>query len=285
MVRRIFAGILILLSAIFFVSSIVGIGAIWYYKEPLTREVTGELTEIDIELAQADATLESSEQELERALRIVDSTEAALEKLAEQSESAESLFGRIQSTLDDGLLPELKTARNRIVEARATLENLQSVLTGISSFIPGVGLNIPDQMLTDLIASARSLDTEIANMEVLAAQASTFVADTGFLLGGDLTQTRDSLQNFLSAIQDYETKVDRWREQDADILEKAPKWIDQASILLTVFLVWFGLSQVSLLLHGIALQRGMDPLLAIRRERHHNPLIKDEKDLELEERL
>lgn len=285
MVRRIFAGILILLSAIFLVSSIVGIGAIWYYKEPLTREVTGELTEIDIELAQADATLESSEQELERALRIVDSTEAALEKLAEQSESAESLFGRIQSTLDDGLLPELKTARNRIVEARATLENLQSVLTGISSFIPGVGLNIPDQMLTDLIASARSLDTEIANMEVLAAQASTFVADTGFLLGGDLTQTRDSLQNFLSAIQDYETKVDRWREQDADILEKAPKWIDQASILLTVFLVWFGLSQVSLLLHGIALQRGMDPLLAIRRERHHNPLIKDEKDLELEERL
>ena len=43
MVRRIFAGILILLSAIFFVSSIVGIGAIWYYNEPLTREVTGEL--------------------------------------------------------------------------------------------------------------------------------------------------------------------------------------------------------------------------------------------------
>jgi hypothetical protein len=27
----------------------------------------------------------------------------------------------------------------------------------------------------------------------------------------------------------------------------------------------------------------MDPLLAIRRERHHNPLMKDERDLELEE--
>ena len=45
-----------------------------------------------------------------------------------------------------------------------------------------------------------------------------------------------------------------WREQDADILEKAPNWIDQASILLTVFLVWFGFSQLSLLLHGIALR-------------------------------
>jgi chromosome segregation ATPase len=283
MARRIFAGILILLSAIFFVSSIVGIGAIWYYNEPLTREVTGQLGQIDIELAQAEATLKSSEQELERALRIVDATEAALEKLAEQSESAESLFERIQSTLDDRLLPELKTTRSRIEEARATLENLQGVLTGISNFIPGVDLNLPDEMLTGLIASARSMDTEIANVEMLATQASTFVADTGFLLGGDLTQTRDSLQSFLSSIQDYEKKVTRWREQGTDIREKAPKWIDQASILLTVFLFWFGLSQVSLLLHGIAMQRGMDPLLAIRRERHHNPLIKDERDLEMEE--
>ena len=285
MVRRIFAGILILLSAIFLVASLVGIVAIWYYNEPLTREVRGQLTQVDTELAQAEATLNSSERELQRALRIVDTTEAALEKLAEQSESAESLFDRIQGTLDDRLLPELRTTRNRIVEARATLENLQAILTSVSNFIPGVDLNIPDDMLTDLITSARSMDTEIANVEVLATQASTFVADTGYLLGGDLTQTRDSLQSFLSTTQDYEKKVSRWREQSAAILENASKWIDQASIILTVFLVWFGLSQVSLLLHGIALQRGMDPLLAIKRERYHNPLIKDEKDLELEERL
>jgi DNA repair exonuclease SbcCD ATPase subunit len=274
---------LILLSAIFLVASVVGIGAIWYYNEPLTREVRGQLQEIDTELTQAEATLKSSDQELQRALRIVDTTEAALEKLTEQSESAESLFERIQGTLDDRLLPELKTTRRRIVEARAALESLQSVLRSISNFIPGVDLNLPGQLLTDLIASTQSLDTEIANVEGLATQASTFVADTGYLLGGDLTQTRESLQNFLSTIQEYEKKVARWREQSEDMLENAPKWIDQASIVLTVFLVWFGFSQLSLLLHGIALQRGMDPLLAIRRERHHNPLIKDERDLELEE--
>jgi hypothetical protein len=120
-------------------------------------------------------------------------------------------------------------------------------------------------------------------MEVLAMQASTFVADTSYLLGGDLTQTRESLQSFLSAIQDYEKKVAGWRKQAADILENAPKWIDQASIALTVFLAWFGLSQLSLLLHGVAMQRGLDPLMAVRREHHHNPLFKDERDLELEE--
>src|SRR5687767_9364758 len=280
MVRRIFAGILILLSAILLVLSIVGIGAIWYYNEPLTREVTGQLKEIDIELAQAEATLHSSEKELQRALRIVDATQEALEKLTQQSNSADSLLETIQGTLDDRLLPELKTTRGRIEEARATLENLQTILASVGSFIPGVDLNVPDQLLNDLIESTQSLDTEIANMELLATQASTFVGDASYLLGGDLTQTRDSLQSFLSAIQDYEKKVARWREQGTDILENTPKWIDQGSIILTVFLVWFGFSQFSLLMHGVAMQRGADPLQRIWQERHYNPLIKDERDLE-----
>ncbi len=283
MIRRIFAGILILFCAILLVVSIVGIGAIWYYNEPLTREVTAQLKQIDLELGLAEATLKSSEEELERALRIVDATQTALEKLTEQSESAESLFERIQSTLDDRLLPELKTTRSRIVEARTTLENLQAILTSVSSFIPGVDLNVPSTTLTNLIDSARSLDTEIANMETLATQASTFVADTSYLLGGDLTQTRESLQSFLSAIQEYEKKVARWREQAADLLEIAPRWIDQASIALTIFLVWFAISQFSLLMHGIAIQRGVDPMAVLWRERHHNPLIKDERDLEMED--
>src|SRR4026207_1366685 len=118
MIRRIFAGILILLSAILLLASIVGIGATWYYNEPLTREATGQLKAVDGELALAQATLQSSEKELQRALRIVYSTQEALEKLPGQSENAESLFDRIQGTLVDRLLPELKTTRTRIDEAR-----------------------------------------------------------------------------------------------------------------------------------------------------------------------
>ena len=283
MARKFFAGILIALSALFLVLSIVGIGAVWFYNEPLTREVTGQLKEIDNELAQAEATLVSSEKELQRALRIVDAAHTALEKLTQKTESAESLFEGIQSTLDDRLLPELKTTRTRIDAARATLENLQALLAQVSSFIPGIDLNVLDKSLADLISSARSLDTEIANVEVLATQASTFVSDTSFLLGGDLSETRDSLQNFLSAIQDYEKKVAGWREQDKQLLAGTPKWIDQASIILTIFLVWFGLSQFGLLLHGLSVQRGTNPFLVLRRERKHNPLIKNARDLELEE--
>lgn len=281
MARKILAGILIALSAIFLVASLVGIAAIWFYNEPLTREVTGQLEEIDVELALAQATLASSEKELERALRILDGAQAALEKLSQKTEGAGNLFESIQSTLDDRLLPELKQTRSRIVSARTSLENLQAVLEGISSFIPGVDLNLPGKILTDLVASTRSLDTEIANVETLATDASIFMSDTSYLLGGDLTQTRESLQNLISAIQDYEKKVARWREQNKQLIEGAPKWINQASIALTIFLGWFGLSQFGLLLHGLSIQRGYDPLQALRRQ-PGDEFITPEEDVDLE---
>jgi chromosome segregation ATPase len=265
MARNIFSWILIVLSGIFLALSVGGILAVWIYNEPLTREANGRLEAIERELALAQATLQSSQLELARALRIVDATETALEKLTQQTSSAESLFESIQSTLDERLLPELKTTRNRIVSARGTLENLQSVLGGISSFIPGVDLSLPDRILSDLIASTRSLDTEIANVEVLAQQASLFVSDTSYLLGGDLTETRESLQSFLVSIQDYQKKVTLWRAQVSDLREGAPRWMDQASTALTIFLLWFGLSQFGLILHGLSMLRGNDPLRVLRR--------------------
>jgi hypothetical protein len=262
MARKILAWTLIVLSAIFLLLSIVGIGAAWIYNESLTREAASRLKEIDGELSRAEVTLESTHAELERALRLVDAAQAALEKLAEQSTSAENLLDGIQSSLDDKLLPELKTTRERIGSARAALENLRNLIQSFNA-LPFVGIEIPDQILTDLIDSADTLDSEIANAEEVAKRASTFVSDTSYLLGGDLTETRDSLQNFLTAVEEYQTKVADWRAQVADLIDSLPIWIDRASISLTLILFWFGLSQFGLLLHGRMILRGGNPLDAL----------------------
>jgi hypothetical protein len=265
MARKILAWILIILGGLFLVLSVAGIFAVWIYNEPLTQKVTAQLNDIDGQLAQAQATLKNSELELARALRILDASQVALEKLTKKTNNAASLFDNIQSTLDDQLLPDLKTTRSRIQSARATLESLQSMLKGVTSFIPGMDLSVPGKVVGDLITSTKSLDTEIANVESVAEQASTFVGDTSFLLGGDLSSTRVSLQSFLTTTQDYEKKVAEWRQQAADLKANAPKWIDQASVALTIFLLWFAASQFGLLLHGFNMRRGADPLLGLKR--------------------
>ena len=267
MARKILAWILIVLGSLFLVLSVVGIFAVWIYNEPVTQKVVTQLSNIDSELAIAEATLKSSEQELARALRILDASQAALEKLTQKTSTAENLFDSIQSTLDDRLLPELKTTRSRLVSARTTLQSLQSILTGVGNFIPGLDLSLPGKVVTDLITSTETLDTEIASIETLAQQASTFVGDTSYLLGGDLTETRKSLETFLEEIQNYEKKIAGWRQQAADLKANTPTWIDQASMALTIILLWFGISQFGLLLHGLNMLRDADPFLGLRRSK------------------
>ncbi|HSQ40528.1 MAG TPA: hypothetical protein VLM78_10250, partial [Anaerolineales bacterium] len=228
----------------------------------LTQEAVSQLNGIDDELAQADTTLASTKVELD-ALRLLDAAQTALEQLAEQSTSADNLLDGIQDSLDNRLLPELKTTRERLGTARTSLESLRSLLQGIGS-IPFLDLSFPDRILTDLIASTDTLDAEISNAEEVAKRASTFVSDTSYLLGGDLTETRASLVNFLAAVDEYQGKVSGWRTQVADLFDALPVWIDRASISLTIFLLWFGLSQFGLFLHGRMILRGENPLDVLR---------------------
>ncbi|MBK8782861.1 MAG: hypothetical protein IPO22_13890 [Anaerolineales bacterium] len=261
MMRKIFTSALIVVSSTLLILSIIGMVLAWVYNEPLTRNVLGKLEEVDSELEQAEVTLRTSKTELERTLRIVNATEEALNKFT--LNDPQGFFEDVQSTLDEGLVTELETASTRLVSARDTLEKLRVTLFGLS-LVPFLQINVSDQILTDLIDSADTLQTRIADVSDLAEQASTFLDDASFLLGGDFSETRDSLEYFLGEIGIYQQKVAGWRKQIAELTESMPTWIDNASLSLTIGLLWFAFSQFGLILHGMAMKRGQDPLAVLR---------------------
>lgn len=256
MTRKILSWTLIVLSASSLLFSAAGILAALVFNEPLTREALNRLDEVDSELRLGEAALEKSRAELERALRILDSTERALNQFTQNDPQA--FFEDVRTTLNDELLPELATAQERLIAARDTLENVRVVVFGLN-IAPFISVNIPDQMLTDLIDSADALESQISDVGDLAEQASVLLEDASQLFGGDFGESRKSLEGFLADVQEYQSKVTGWRAQIADVKESLPTWMDFASLFLTIFLLWFGLSQVSLLLHGRALLRGENP--------------------------
>lgn len=263
--RKIFAGTLIGLSSIFFVLSIVGIFMAWIYNEPLTRESTGRLQEIDSQLAQIHGDLQNAKLEVERALRIIGTAEKALESLTQQTTDAKQLLEEVNSTLDKNLIPGLETTREKIDGVRSTLEDLRSSLAKIND-LPFVDLNLPgDELLANIVAGVDSLDAEIGNVQDLAQRASTFISDTSYLLGGDFNETKQHLEELLKVLDDYDLKVTDWRTQIKSLIESIPGWVDRASIFLTIFLLWFGFSQFSLFLHGLSIRRGDDPLKVLKK--------------------
>jgi DNA repair ATPase RecN len=278
MARKIFSGVLIAISSILLVLSLVGMAAVWYYNEPLTEESTARLGEIEAELARTQTALQDAKAELERTLRIVDSAEQTLATLSDELAQAKELFDEFDRTLGDRLIPGLENSRERLNSVRSTLENLRSSLEELNS-LPLINLNIPgDEALRNLIETVNSIDTQIERMKGLAEKASTFAEDVSFLMGGDLSETRQRLETFLEVVRDYEQKVSGWHAQVETWIASLPGWIDRASIILTVFLLWFGLSQFGLLLHGLDAWRGGDPLVVLRKEPVPVLPVSDETD-------
>ena len=115
-----------------------------------------------------------------------------------------------------------------------------------------------------IVREVDALDGEIVNVQDLAQRASTFINDTSYLLGGDFNETKQKLEDLVLILAEYDQKVTDWRGQIADILESAPRWIDNASLSLTLGLLWFGFSQFGLILHGLGMRRGIDPLDVLR---------------------
>jgi hypothetical protein len=83
-------------------------------------------------------------------------------------------------------------------------------------------------------------------------------------MGGDFTETKKNLQGFLTVVKEYDQKIFGWRVQVKSLLGSLPGWINSASIILTIFLLWFGFSQIGLFLHGLTIWHGGDPFAALR---------------------
>lgn len=263
MARKILGGTLIVLSAILLVLSLVGIWAAWYYNEPLTNEITARAATVDDELEQAQNALENAQEELKRALRIVESAEESLETLSEQATLAKELLDAVTGVLDETITPSLEASKEKVEQAQKTLDDLRASIETLNK-IPFVNLEIPDdEMLSFFVEITDSLESEITHVEDIAKQASVFLSDTSYLMGGDLLETKENIKELQKAITEYEGKIITWREQLATLETSTPSWIDRASIILTIFLLWFGFSQFGLLLHGLTLWRGVDPLEAL----------------------
>ncbi|MCJ7512460.1 MAG: hypothetical protein MUO23_05765 [Anaerolineales bacterium] len=262
--RKILYGTLIVVSGLLMVLSVMGIGAAWAYNEPLTQQGLSRLGELDRELGQAQTALGNAGGELARALRILEGAETTLAALSQNTTQAQQTLQGVGEALDGRLIPGLKTASEKIDQVRVGLQGVLTTLKTINS-VPFLNISIPgEELLTGLLDAADTLDAEIANVEEVADKASTFLADVEYVLGGDLSETRQSIEQLLTVVTEYEAKIEGWRAQIAGIQAGLAGWVDQACIGLTLLLLWFGLSQFGLILHGLTGWKGGNPLAALR---------------------
>lgn len=252
MARKILSGFLVALSILLMAASLIGIGMIWGYKEPFIGVFNTGLGQVDRELSLAQTALQDAQNELERALRIVDTAEVAFESFSGQIAVARELLDSVTGVLDESIKPGLETSREKVNEVRITLENLRTSIENLNR-IPFVNLEVPGAGILDsFVEITDSLEDEITRVEEMTDEASTFMSDTSYLMGGDFQETRENLQNLGAVVDEYEGKVNLWRGDLARLEKDFPVWINRTAIWLTVFLAWFAISQFGMLMHGLS---------------------------------
>jgi DNA repair exonuclease SbcCD ATPase subunit len=263
--RKFLAGSLIGFGALVLLASLTGMILAWVYNEPLSLEADTRLENVHTQLSQIQTDLRSAKAEVERALRIIQSAEDALASLTQQTTDAEELLKQVNQTLDDDLIPTLENTRTRITEVRTILKDLRETLNGLNS-LPFVNFEVPgDELLSGILAEVNSLDLEIADVQELAQRASVFIADTSYLLGGDFQETKENLQNLLEMLEGYDDQLSSWQQEVQVLRTSLPAWIDNASLVTTLVLFWLGFSQLGLILQGLSIWRGGNPLEVLRR--------------------
>lgn len=260
------ASMLIGFSSLVLLASLVGMILAWVYNQPLTLEADARLDDVQNQLTQIQTDLRSAKAEVERALRIIQSAEDALAALTQQTADAEELLKQVNQTLDDELIPTLETTRGRITEVRTILNDLRDALNNLNA-LPFVNFEVPgDELLNGILTEVESLDTEIADVQDLAQRASVFINDTSYLLGGDFQETKQNLEDLLAMLKEYDGELTVRLEQVQTLRESLPKWIDTASLVFSVVLLWLGFSQLGLILHGLTLWQGGNPLEVLQRK-------------------
>src|SRR5512143_1801987 len=133
MYRNIFSWAFLVLGSLFLVLSIVGIAAIWIYRQPLTDRAVGRLEQIDTELTQAQSALDNGKAELQRTLRIVDAADKSLSAMKRQMATAKKLSDQVNGALNGSLIPGLKATRDKVDQLRGTLQKLRDSLKTLNS--------------------------------------------------------------------------------------------------------------------------------------------------------
>ena len=218
------------------VLSIAAVVAVWVANTPLTDRsvellvtVEGALGVVEESLVRADDTLQTVRDGINTAaaqsptselLAVVGNIKTIVDGANSTAETASSVLGIANS------IPFLGSSETQEQEEGSSLDELSSTLDQIST-----GLNRIEELLHGLgVGGAPGGLIDNINQDIVALQSTLNEAENNVIDAGTVV---------------------------AEVRVNIPRWIDIASIIITLLLIWMGAAQYSLSVHGLGWFRGV----------------------------
>jgi hypothetical protein len=244
--KCILAGLTLLLGAVGLLLSLgVGVG-VWMVAGPVSERAARVFDRIEAALDAADRALDQARTSLARAAERLDSAGQEQAKLAEQPQPNNAARRVLARTVQQRLGSELGAAEEKLHAVAEAAVVVNSVLEDVGSlpFLSTSGLDL------DRLAE---MNHRLGNVGPAAWELSRLLGEPGpdsADAGAQLSRVERSLRRLRGLVAEYEPRVKEVRQRTAELKAKTLAWITPGAAVISLVCLWLALSQVSLLFHA-----------------------------------
>jgi hypothetical protein len=255
--------VIVILSVLVMVLNVAGIIGVWVANEPVTNTILDVLAPVEQTLDLVADLLDRISAGLERARGVVNTIDAIAETLGDRVEENRLILNLISRALGEELGPVVETTGEVVRTAEAAATTIQN------------GLEIADALPFISLGDGRLETTRIARMATRVSDLSTTIGELDSSVQERRSEAAEDIVSRITGrtseisgfLDDIEAEVDGYQAQISDLQgrlatlkARIPLWIDMSSVAITLLLLWLGLSQVSVFIHGWSFFTGQDLL-------------------------
>jgi len=256
--QRILAAVAMALSVLLIILLAIGIVGTWLVNSMLTDSIVRALTGLDVvlvntqsALSELDTAVGGARERLEAFDETVATTVANLEDPV--------LLRAIGDRLDLGIAPAVEEVRGTVQSFRETVLVAQNTIQTLNT-LPFVSIGdsvAEDGTLQSLAASVTSLVEGVREIRD-GVRAARDGAITGVVTKLDQGTSRidTELASIETAVSGADARASALRTRVSDLKSGLTFWLDAASLLLTVALVWLIAGQMAIFVLGLSAYKG-----------------------------
>ncbi len=261
--KRIPAVLVMIISVLIAIAGLIGIYQVWVTNASLTESLLNVFVPIDRSLARVEKRTGQVDTRVSATRERLANIQNEIKTRGQKIEETDLLLTTLEKTVGDDLAPRVDNLRQTVQGLVNAVEGIQSTIEAVNS-IPLVSVPVPDlqalQNLSDTVDELKASVEEFRND--LKDRKAEVVGNTVERLNQPVQRIDGSLDRLQKGLARLDDRLAQTSEKSTQLQQQIPVWVDWASIILTIVLLWVILSQASLFIHGYYFFNGRNLLQA-----------------------
>jgi uncharacterized phage infection (PIP) family protein YhgE len=259
LVKRVLAVVVMVLSVLLIILWAAGIVGNWTANKALTDSTVQVLTGIDTVLGRTEQALTRLDTAVGNARDRVDAFDERVATAGENFVENPVILTALSERLDLGIGPALEQVREAVQSIRETVMAVQNTIQALNSmpFISIGGSVAEEGQLQALSDSETDLREGIQQIRDSIREAKAGAATEVVSASGAGTSRLDAgLENIETTVSGYSARVSDLRGEVSELKSALTFWLDVASVVITLALLWLIFAHVVTFVLGLSLFKG-----------------------------